>query len=51
MFGAFGAEDMEDIRKNLNELDMTDYWRYYFSLYYKKYGTYQSSNTVPRLAR
>lgn len=51
MFGVFGADDMDDIRKYLDELDMTDYWRYYFSLYFKKYGTHSHTDTVPELAR
>lgn len=51
MFGAFQRDDMNDIHENLNELDMTDYWRYYFNLYFKKYGSHTRTTKVPRLAR
>ncbi len=51
MFGVFDADDIEDIHKYLDELDMTDYWRYYFSLYFKKYDTHPHSVKVSRLAR
>ena len=51
MFGVFDVDDMDDIHVHLNELDMTEYWRYYFSLYFRKYGTHTHSKKISGLAR
>lgn len=38
MFGKIEKQRMPEVKRLFDQLDMEDYWRWYFTVYFKKYA-------------
>ncbi len=47
MFGQFEQSDIPNIKRYLEEISMTPYWKHYFTLYFRKYDPHKDTGTIP----